>query len=178
MPTILSHPAVPLAISLGLGSTLIPPRLLVAGLIASVLPDADVLAFRLGIAYGHELGHRGLSHSLVFAVAVALAASACAPRLRARRLTTFLFMLVATASHGLLDMLTDGGMGVALYWPFSDQRFFFPVQPIHVSPLSLRRLFAPRGASVLGSEFFWVWLPSLVAGLALFVARRRLVRSG
>jgi len=35
---------------------------------SAVLPDADVIGFPFGINYGGLLGHRGLSHSLLFAV--------------------------------------------------------------------------------------------------------------
>ena len=38
----------------------------------AVAPDFDVIGLRLGIPYGHLLGHRGLSHSLAFALAMAL----------------------------------------------------------------------------------------------------------
>lgn len=69
-------------------------------------------------------------------------------------------------------MLTNGGMGVAYLWPFSDQRFFFPVQPIQVSPLSLRRLLSPAGLAVAKSELLWVWLPASFM-LSLFLLMRR-----
>ncbi|MGO0212689.1 hypothetical protein ACTMMT_22585, partial [Escherichia coli] len=42
MPTVITHAAVPLCIGLGLGSKVIPPRLLFAGIILAMLPDADV----------------------------------------------------------------------------------------------------------------------------------------
>ena len=38
-----------------------------------MLPDADVIGFRLGVPYGGMLGHRGLTHSLIFACMVGLA---------------------------------------------------------------------------------------------------------
>jgi membrane-bound metal-dependent hydrolase YbcI (DUF457 family) len=47
MPTILTHTAVPLALGLGLGPRAIPPRLLVAGVTASMVPDLDVLQLEL-----------------------------------------------------------------------------------------------------------------------------------
>ena len=72
MPTVLTHPAVPLAIGLGLGKDVIPPPLLIAGVAVSVMPDLDVLAFRYGISYASNFGHRGFSHSLLFAAALAL----------------------------------------------------------------------------------------------------------
>jgi inner membrane protein len=172
VPTILTHPVVPLALGIGLGTRVVSLRLLFAGIVASVLPDADVLAFWIGVSYSHELGHRGITHSLMFALALALLALACAPQLRARRPVAFLFVLVATASHGLLDMLTNGGLGVALLWPLAERRFFFPVQPIEVSPLGLRRFLSPWGLAVVLSELRWVWLPCTVIGLAILLARR------
>ena len=41
----------------------------------AVLPDLDVLGFHAGIPYEHTLGHRGLSHSLLFALVVGLGAT-------------------------------------------------------------------------------------------------------
>ena len=79
MPTVLTHPAIPLAIGLGLGKDVIPAPLLIAGVVASVMPDLDVLAFRYGIPYASNFGHRGFSHSLLFAVVLALL-GACAFR--------------------------------------------------------------------------------------------------
>ena len=172
MPTVISHAAVPLAIGLGLGASRIPPRLLAAGVVASILPDLDVLAFRLGIDYAHELGHRGASHSLVFAATVAVLAALLAPLLKASRSSAWLFMFVAALSHGLLDMLTNGGLGVALWWPWSDERLFFPWRLVEASPLSLRRIFGPAGLAVLQSELLWIWGPALAAMVALRLCRK------
>jgi len=44
MPTVLTHPAIQLAIGLGLGECAIPTPLLIAGVAVSVIPDLDVLA--------------------------------------------------------------------------------------------------------------------------------------
>lgn len=172
MPTIISHAAVPLAIGLGLGVQAIGPRLLWTGVAASMLPDADVLGLRLGIAYGDSLGHRGATHSLAFATLLGLVAWACARPLATRRLTAFLFIAFSAASHGLLDMLTDGGSGVALWWPWSDERLFAPWRFIEASPLSLRRLLGGRGIEVLRSELIGVWMPAIVAGVTLWLTRR------
>lgn len=70
MPTIITHAAVPLCLGLGLGTKVIPPRLLFAGIVLAMLPDADVLAFKFGVAYGNIFGHRGFTHSLLFALVV------------------------------------------------------------------------------------------------------------
>jgi len=178
MPTVFSHPAVPLAVGLGLGRARIPPRLLLAGVAVSILPDLDSLTFRVGISYGAALGHRGLSHSLLFAVAVGLV-GACAYRaLRTGWGRAFAFLCLATASHGVLDACTTGGLGVAFLWPWSQARHFAPLQVIEVAPLSLARLLSPRGATVLASELLWVWLPCAAAGLALAGLRVGLARRG
>lgn len=173
MPTILTHPAVPLAIGVVLGPGRISRRLLLAGMLASIVPDMDVVAFRLGIDYAHQFGHRGATHSLMFALALGALAALLAPWLQARRWVAMAFVSLACASHPLLDMLTSGGLGAALWWPFSEQRLFFPAHPIRVSPLTLQQLLGPRGFAVLQSEILWVWLPCLSAMLAAYGFKTR-----
>lgn len=173
MPTILTHPAVPLALGLGLGGEAVPRRLLVAGVVASIVPDLDVLAFRFGIPYASAFGHRGLTHSIAFSLALALLGALASRAWRAPPTTTFVFLFVATASHGVLDSFTNGGLGIAFLWPWSDGRFFAPFQVIEVSPIGAPGLFSARGISVLTSELRWVWLPCATVGLSLALARRR-----
>lgn len=159
MPTLLTHPAVPLALGLGLGTRAIPPKLLLAGVIATLLPDLDVLAFKLGIPYGAAWGHRGFSHALLFAVMVGALGALGAVRLGVGRTRAGVFLCLCTASHGALDALTNGGMGVAFLLPWSDHRYFAPFRPIQVSPLGVHRFFTAQGLPVLMSELQWVWLP-------------------
>lgn len=162
---------VPLAIGLALGRERIPPRLVLAGAVLAMLPDADVLGFRFGIAYADDWGHRGATHSLVFA---ALLASLAALVLReARTRTGWLFLFAAAASHGLLDMATDGGLGVALFWPIETARHFYTFTPIRVSPIGLG-FFSSRGAETVLSELIWVWGPLafLSAGTRLRMAKK------
>ena len=167
MPTIMSHIAVPLAVTLGLGRSRIPTRLMVAGVVAAMLPDADVLGFRLGIPYGDALGHRGASHSLFTAAIIGLAAVAFSRLIESPPTRIFWFVFLAATSHGLLDTLTNGGHGVALFWPWSAERFFAPVHPIEVSPIGLSRFLSKQGQMVLASEPLWIWLPCCMMALAL-----------
>ena len=167
MPTVFTHAAVPVAVGLGLGRERIPVRLLALGVAASVVPDLDSMAYRLGIPYEVTLGHRGVTHSLVFAVGLALLGACACPLLRTRFARAFWFLLLAAASHGLLDAFTTGGYGIALLWPWSTRRYAAPLQVIEVAPLSLSRLLSPRGAAVLASELRRVWLPCALAALAL-----------
>jgi inner membrane protein len=139
MPSALSHPAPALAIATYFGGDRLPRSAIVAGVMCSVLPDVDILGFRLGIVHGGMFAHRGLTHSLPFALAVAVAAAIIVrrrdPRLRVGDLCFYLFL--ATASHGAFDALTNGGLGVAFFAPFSSARYFFAFRPIEVSPLSV-----------------------------------------
>jgi inner membrane protein len=133
------------------------------GALCTVAPDFDVLGYYLGVPYEHLMGHRGFTHSIVFA---ALLAAALTALLRRYRSTTgaavFVFLFLCTLSHGLLDALTSGGLGIAFLSPFSNERFFFPWHPIRVSPLSVSGFLTARGWVVLSSELIWVMLPSLV----------------
>lgn len=166
MPTILSHPAVPLALAVAAGSRAIPPRLVAAGVVACVVPDVDVVAFHFGIDDSHALGHRGFTHSLGFAVLLGALAALAAPMLCAKRWLAFGFVTLAAASHGLSDMLANGGAGIALFWPYSSQRYFFPWPILEVSPLGIRPFFSERGLVVFCSEMLWVWMPCVIVALA------------
>ncbi|MBF5041780.1 metal-dependent hydrolase [Aggregicoccus sp. 17bor-14] len=115
----------------------------------ALLPDADVVAFRLGIPYAAPWGHRGASHSLALAALLGLLAALLVRLLRAPGAARAgLFTFVAVASHGLLDTLTDGGLGAALLWPASNARFFAPLRPLPVAPIGAGMLSA-RGLYVL-----------------------------
>ncbi|KRA41871.1 metal-dependent hydrolase [Pseudoxanthomonas sp. Root630] len=172
MPTILTHALLPLAAGIAAGRRRLPPRLVVAGMMAAMLPDADVAMFALGIDYAHAFGHRGASHSLIFALACGLLAACFARTLRTSPITALFFVALSAASHPLLDMLTDGGLGVALYWPWSDARHFAPWRVIDVSPFA-NRFFSARGVEVLLSEMRWVWLPMIaLAGSGAWLRHR------
>src|SRR5262249_15645291 len=67
MPTIVTHGFVATLLGKSLAVGRMPARFWILSVLCSILPDADVLGFPLGIRYEDLLGHRGLSHSLVFA---------------------------------------------------------------------------------------------------------------
>lgn len=113
MPTVFSHPAPVLALAAALGSRVVPARLLLFGVFCAVLPDLDVIGFKLGIRYADLLGHRGFSHSLLFALLMGLFGAALAPWLRCSRPAAFGVGLASAASHILLDAMTTAGW----VWP-------------------------------------------------------------
>lgn len=177
MTTVFTHAVVPLALGLALGPQRVSGRLLAAGVLASMAPDLDVLGMHLfGLPYGHALGHRGAGHSLLASLLWAALAAWCWCGLRGRSAAgVFGFVFASMVSHPLLDMLTTGGMGVALWWPLSDARLFAPWQFIHVSPMGVRHVWGGSLGQALLSELRWVWLPAfgLALGARAFGSRRR-----
>ena len=154
----------------------VSPSVVLLGVACSTIPDLDVLGFRLGVPYGHVLGHRGLSHSIAFAVCLSgslawlLASKAQQPKTAS--LTLFLFLCLSALSHGLLDAMTSGGSGVAFFAPVHNQRYFLPWRPIYVSPLTVRGFFSARGLHVLRSELQWIWLPAACVAILVTLLRR------
>jgi inner membrane protein len=161
MCSVLTHPAVPIALSTVLPQDALSSTVFLVGVACSVIPDLDVIGRKFGIRSPHMLGHRGLTHSIAFAAV--LGATLTYTLFRGSHPDPWvvcLFLFVSTLSHALLDMLTNGGQGVALWAPFSNVRYFFPWRPIEVSPIGVRRFFSKRGVLILWSELRWVWLPS------------------
>ena len=169
MPTVLTHPVVAVALAPWFRNARERWTLVAIGAACAVVPDLDVIGLRLGIPYGDAFGHRGFSHSLVFAALLAAAvALALSWRWRLRALpVVWAYLFLCTASHGVLDAMTNGGLGIAFYWPFDDARYFLPWRPIAVSPLGASGFLA-KGLVVLASELRWVVLPAagvFVAGV-------------
>jgi inner membrane protein len=169
-----SHGVAALGISACFYKPEVPKRVWVIGVVSSILPDIDVVGFHFGIRYEDFWGHRGFTHSLVFAALLAgaivvLAFRSGAPGIGPMKLWLFLFLV--TASHGFLDAMTNGGLGVAFFSPFDTHRYFLPWRPILVSPISATRFFTKRGIAILQSELLWIWLPALVLGTTAFALR-------
>ena len=170
MPTVFSHPAPVLALAALLGGR-VSTRMLLFGILCAVLPDADVIGFRFGISYADAFGHRGFPIPRV-CPAHGCAGFGVALFLRGSRLMGFTVGLLAVSSHILLDAMTNGGLGVAAFWPFDQTRYFCDWRPIRVSPFGLKGLLSQRGLSVMLSELRWVWAPCLaVIAAALFFGK-------
>ena len=122
------------------------------------------------------LGHRGITHSLAFAAALAALVVAMLRGRGGSRLGAWVLLFAATASHGVLDAMTDGGLGIAFLAPFDDGRYFLPWRPIPVSPIGVSRFFGARGAMVMRAEIVLIWLPALVVALGALAWRWRCAR--
>ena len=138
-------------------------KIILIGVICSIAPDFDVIAFRFGIPYEHWMGHRGFTHSIVFAVGLALIlASIISKTWKKNWLALFAFFFFCIMSHGLLDGMTTGGRGVGYFIPFDNSRYFLPWRKILVSPLGISNFFSTWGWRVIKSEIIWIGIPSLV----------------
>ena len=177
MPTPFTHAFIPIALGKTITDKRMPLRFWALAVFCSVLPDADVIGFRFGIAYGDFLGHRGFFHSLFFAfilsLVVVLLAFRKTPLFSKKWWLIWTFFFGVSASHGLLDAFTDGGLGIALFSPFDMTRYFSPWRPLRVSPIGISAFFTSWGRSVLVSEIIWLWLP-LTATLIIAKAYRKI----
>lgn len=171
MASAFSHIAVPIAIRLAVGKKSFPWQLFLFALFVSVAPDLDSVAFRFGIPYESQWGHRGFTHSIFFAVIFSFIPVIYYRFFKTSRLNVYLFSFASMVSHGILDAFTTGGLGVAFLWPFNSERYFFPWRVIEVSPINIGRFFTHKGVSVLLSELYYVWLPCLVLGTIILFLR-------
>lgn len=172
MASAFAHIAIPAVIYIAFKSNAVNYKLCLLAALLSVLPDTDVIAFHYGIPYESPWGHRGFTHSLAFAALIAGLCMFLATPLRSSKHTIFIVCFIACASHALLDALTNGGLGVAIAWPFNDHRYFLPFRPIEVSPIGAKAFFSEWGLKVIYSELLWVFLPAAGVSLtALFIRR-------
>jgi len=175
MATVFTHAAAALALGTAFRRPGPPLAFWLAGAACAVIPDLDVIGLSFGIPWGHVLGHRGFTHSVFFAALLATLVLALIFRGRewhAHRTAVWIYLFAATASHGVLDAMTNGGSGVAFWAPFDDGRYFLPWRPIPVSPIG-SRFFTERGAAVLQAELLLVWVPAAAFAAVCGWARRR-----
>jgi inner membrane protein len=143
------------------------PLFWVFAFLAPMLPDLDRLGQKYyGIPYQSCFGHRGAFHSIFvafFAAMFLLLIFKIFTRTQGFKLNKDCFwaFFLGISSHPMLDALTNGGLGVAVFWPLNCNRYFFPIRPLEVSPLNLDR-FLDQGIFIMKNEFYYVWIPCLV----------------
>lgn len=148
MPSSVAHGLAAIA----LGSVFYPAErlgLYATAAVGTVLLDVDAIGRPFGLGdVGLVGGHRGLTHSLAFAAALAIAAVAVTCRgtaWKGRRLGAWAYFALAFALHGALDAFTTYGEGVMFLAPFSGWRFKAAWQPF----------------DGLLREIVAIWLPAL-----------------
>src|SRR5690349_20617709 len=118
---------------------------------AAVALDIDAIGWWFGRGDASFLGgHRGLTHSVAAAAVVAMAgAQVLVGRRRASSIkAVFPYLAAVIMSHGVLDMFTTYGYGVALFAPFSMARLASPLKPL---------------TGVLLTEILILWVPAVLA---------------
>lgn len=142
-------------------------KTILLGMFCAAMPDLDVIAFKFGIPYSHVFGHRGITHSIFFSGIMAFLIKAIFyPNTKIsshKGIFLLCFFFLSTVSHAILDAMTTGGMGVAIFAPFDNARHFLPWRFIKVSPITISDFFGEWGKRVLISEFRYVWVPCIIA---------------
>lgn len=126
-------------------------------------PDADAALVALGAEYTSHYGHRGFTHSILFAGALSAIAYLLARRFGTRPLFTALLTFLAVSSHGFLDAMTYRTRGIPFLWPFSEERFTLPWRMIPPAPFG-GNFISRRGLDVMLIEMFY-FLPLTVVAL-------------
>lgn len=83
----------------------------------------------------------------------------------------FFAIFLSTLSHGILDAMTSGGKGVGFFIPFDNNRFFFPLREIKVSPIGVGKFFSEWGLKVILSELKYIFLPCFIILITVFLIR-------
>lgn len=141
-------------------------RVITLAALCAVAPDLDLIGWPLGISPLDLLGHRGLSHSIAFALILGgVAALTLLPDVtRRERAVAAAALMLATVTHSVLDALTTYAPSGPAFWaPFSNHRYRFPWMPL-------------TGVGGLGTDFgqeaLYVCLPALVLILLIEWWRR------
>jgi inner membrane protein len=148
--------------------------------VCAMIPDADAVGFWYGVPYESVWGHRGITHSIFFAVLLASLVMLVFYRSEESFSKSWWIhwavFFLATVSHPVLDAMTTGGLGVAFFAPFNNTRYFFPFRPISVSPIGIINFFSEWGKRVIISEFIWVWIPSFILIAASYGLKKLFAR--
>ncbi len=64
-----------------------------------------------------------------------------------------------------MDALTDAGLGVGFFIPFTQERYFFPWRPVMTASLNPATFWSPKNLEILFNEIAYVWMP--LAGVSM-----------
>ena len=176
MPSIVAHAVAGAALAITAFSPRpVPRRVWITAAVIAAVPDVDAFGRPFGNLATETFfgGHRGVTHSVVFALVLAAIVAwgffRTSPWIELQPRLWVAFAL-AVASHGVLDALSIIGNGVAFWAPFSWTHYEFVWKPLgEIGP-------GPRGPErafdFVANEFLWVGLPALiVVAIARFTRR-------
>jgi len=169
MASFIGHGLVAFTIS-KMAKAKVSKRLLTFAIISSIIPDLDVIGYYIGIPYESMLGHRGITHSILFALMWSFLLSKSI--FKHSFSLAFPVLLTCTISHSIIDALTTGGRGIGFFIPIISERFFFPTRFIQVSPLQINDIFGPWGIAVLKSEMLYLGLPCFILFIFIHIIKK------
>ena len=178
MASIFGHALTAVAIGTSFSKTIQDKKFWFLGAVCAILPDADVIGFQFGVSYESFWGHRGFSHSIVFSFLLGILVTLLFYRkdfLNKKGLLYILFFSLCTVFHTLLDALTNGGLGVAVFSPFDNTRYFFPWRPIQVSPIGASKFFSEWGLRVIFSELIWIAVPTVSYMFVMIFIKKKFI---
>jgi inner membrane protein len=173
MASLFTHVAVPLVARRAIHVPQeLARRLDVIAVLVSIWPDLDYATLPFEVRPNDLLGHRGLTHSLFIAIAVGLVASLLFPKNERRRIAPLL--VIVALSHPIIDAMTAGDLGVALFWPITRARLSFPFALVATCPVGLDEWLGYWGLLTIANETLYIVLPLVLAiALVRFPERRR-----
>lgn len=147
MPTPITHAAVGFAIGAWSQTGRPTRRLCLAAAACAALPDIDF--------FGWPVAHRGLTHSLAFALVAAVVATVVLFRGEQR---SALVLGLALLSHSCLDALSTYSFGIAFFAPFSAERYRFVWTPLGDPRGELAGQLVQEAIVVLAPAILIAWL--------------------
>jgi len=167
MATIYSHAVVGLGLARLYTGRPMPWTYWGLAAVLPIIPDLDVFSTAV---YGGPLGHRGITHSILFAVlAGTITAGATFGHFRVRWWSLALLFSAIIASHGLLDAMTRGGEGIPLFWPLAGRYGCWELIPVSDIAFELPN---PWRSRAVRAELLWLWLPTMAVVGLVTVYRR------
>ena len=175
MASLLTHGIVAIQLGRATALPLRSKKFWILAVACGLLPDIDVAAMAMNVEDESMFAHGGLTHSLPFALGVALLVTLIAFRDQRPGSRPFwglvAFFFAVVAAHDLIDAMSVAGSGVALLSPVMGQRYYLPFTPLIAAPLAEFENPGRIGPWLLANESLFVLLP-----VALVVRLVRQVR--
>lgn len=165
MASIITHTAWTALVVRALPGERVSWRVQVAAGVCAIFPDLDFALAPFSQGPGDPLAHRGVLHSPLLLLALAVVGAVLATPYREwhRSLAHHVLVLwFVGLGHVLLDLLTWGGPGVALLAPFSAERFGMPrpLRLVPVVPVGMDEWLGVLGVQALAAEALFVLIPT------------------
>lgn len=178
MPSPLTHLIVSVPINALIMKQENKKKIIFFSFFAAIAADFDYVGYLFNFGNLSFFGHRGFTHSIFFAIVIATLICIVFFRNVDFKSKAFLFLLfnffLAALSHPLLDYLINQNNGVALFFPFSTERFSFPFAPINEEICSAFEYYRKYFWLVLKVEIIYLIFPAI---LFYYLIKRKIKNS-